>query len=285
MKQKVFSTLIASTMTLAIVAPQAQALTFTYSDKTEKIAPYIGFRPDFNVGPLNFSGGIGGTWELSSFVDPLPKSESFQNKLTNSISSGTLPSTKDLLDTQVFNFDGLLDLDANLGFNFKVADVAGLTTTVTPYLGWRHMFTATTGPSANDLINATSLEPSAFGEDLLKKSRNSNLGGLNYGGKVNVAFLNGLLSLYGVLGATTLMTGSMSENDVSTEIKTNGMTLPRLGAGAAVDLKLLRLYAGYEGVFLPNDLRLATELTNGTTTVHTFNVGFNIGFGPLGFGI
>lgn len=246
------STAFAALATFGL-APTAEAITITYSDKTQRVAPYFDFRGDYDLPfNLNVSGGLGFTPDLSSFVPPL------------AVSSGSGGS--DLLSQAIasIKWDVLFDLQLNAGYNFQLLaldlGIGKLSTTVTPYLGYRHMFT-TTG-------------------SLTSSPTNSQLMGMNYGGKVKVGLPLGF-SGYGYVGASTLFGGSIDQGSGSTAINTKGMTLPEFGLGAAWNLPVFNLasvYLGYRGFFLPSDLRLSNSLDNGTSLVHGLNGGINILF-------
>jgi hypothetical protein len=235
------------------IMPKAEAVTFTYSDKTQRIAPYFDFRGDYDLPfNLNISGSLGFTTDLASFVPPL------------AVSTGSGGS--DLLSQAISNlkWDALVDLQLNAGYNFQLLGldlgIGKLTTTLTPYAGYRHMFTSTGSITA--------------------APTNSQLMGLNYGAKVKVGLPLGFTG-YGFLGASTLMGGSLDQGGGAVAIDTKGMTLPEFGFGAAWNLPIFNLasvYLGYRGFFLPSDLRLSASLDNGTSLVHGLSAGFNILF-------
>ncbi|MGE3728542.1 MAG: hypothetical protein AB7I41_23530 [Candidatus Sericytochromatia bacterium] len=252
-----------SALTLALaaasfaLAPQAEAITITYSDKTQRVAPYFDFRGDYDLPfNLNVSGSLGFTPDLSSFVPPL------------AVSSGNTGS--DLLSQAIasIKWDTLFDLQLNAGYNLQLLGldigIGKISTTVTPYLGYRHMFTST-----GSLTSALTATPT-----------NSQLMGVNYGAKLKLGLPLGF-SGYGYVGASTLLGGSIDQGSGATPINTKNMTLPEFGLGAAWNLPIFNLasiYLGYRGFFLPSDLRLNSSLDNGTSLVHGLNGGINVLF-------
>ncbi|PIQ28386.1 hypothetical protein COW36_03850 [bacterium (Candidatus Blackallbacteria) CG17_big_fil_post_rev_8_21_14_2_50_48_46] len=244
-----FALLMASSFGL-----QAQALTFTYSDKTQRVAPYFDFRGDYDLPfNLNIAGSLGFTNDLSSFVSPL--SPGSGNAAGSDLLSQALSQIK---------WDALTDLQLNLGYNFNFVNldlgIGKVAATVTPYLGYRHMFTSTGSLSASPT--------------------NSQLMGVNYGARLKIGLPLGF-SGYGYLAASSLLSGSLDQGSGGTPIQTNGMVLPEFGAGAAWHLPILDLasiYLGYRGFFLPNDLRLSSSFTNGSSLVHGVSAGVNVLF-------
>ena len=230
---------------------EAEAITFTFSDKTKKVAPFFEFRGDYDLPfNINLSGGVGFAPDLSSFVVPLTGNDALGSDLSSRIA-------------QLISYDMLLDLDANLGYNFSLIGTdIGLNVILTPYAGYRHMFTFT--GQLND-SNATT---------------NTQSQGVNYGAKLKIGLPLGF-SGYGYAGATTLFGGSFEKGGDSQPLNTNNMTLPDFGAGVAWNLpffNLAHVYAGYRGFFLPNDLRLSANLTNGSSLINGVSAGFSVLF-------
>ncbi|MBT9548638.1 MAG: hypothetical protein IV090_24805 [Candidatus Sericytochromatia bacterium] len=263
MKKRIQNPILNQTLTLACASfaamatlgpvPQAEAVTITYSDKTQRIAPYFDFRGDYDLPfNLNVSGALGFTPDLSSFVPPL------------AVSTGSGGS--DLLSQAIasIKWDTLFDLQLNAGYNFQLLGldlgIGKISTTLTPYAGYRHMFTSTGSLTATPT--------------------NSQLMGMNYGAKLKLGLPLGF-SGYGYVGASTLFGGSIDQGSGATPINTKNMTLPEFGLGAAWNLPIFNLasvYLGYRGFFLPSDLRLSNSLDNGTSMVHGLNGGINILF-------
>lgn len=250
---KQIPTLLGATwLATSLPLQQAQALTVTYSDKTQRIAPYFDFRGDYDLPfNLNLSGSLGITPDLASFVPPL----------VSSGNAGADPLSQIL---GRLKWDTLADLQLNAGYNLNLFSLdlglGKLSTTLTPYLGYRHMFTSTGGLSTSPT--------------------NSQLMGINYGARVRVGLPLGF-SGYGYVGASSLVGGSIDQGSGSQPINTQGLVLPEFGAGASWHLPIIDLasvYLGYRGFFLPADLRLSNSLSNGSVLVHGLSAGVNVLF-------
>ena len=240
------------TFTIPSLTPTAKAITLTYSETTEKVAPWFDFKGDFNL-PFNLflKGGIGFAPDLSSFVNPLPASGS--NGIAGEID-------------RFINADILASGNLNLGYRFQLFDlnlgVGNLKANISPYAGYRHMYTFT---------------------GTLSEQTHTQLPGLHYGAQFNLGLPLGF-SGYAFAEATSLIDGSFEKGGVKETLKTNGTTLPGFGAGLNWQLPFVNLasaYIGYQGFFLPSDLRLSSSLSGDTTLVHGVSIGANI----LWFGI
>lgn len=241
-----------SLLTAHFTVPQAQALTITYSDKTQRIAPYFDFRGAYDL-PFNLhvSASLGITPDLASFVPPL-------------ISSGHTATDPLSQILSQLKWDTLVDLQLNAGYNFHLLHLdlglGSLSTTLTPYLGYRHMFTSTGG--------------------LGSAPTQSQLMGVNYGARLRVGLPLGF-SGYGYVGASSLFAGSIDQGSGNQPIDTKATILPEFGVGASWHLPVIDLasvYLGYRGFFLPADLRLGTSLSHGNILIHGLSAGVNVLF-------
>lgn len=252
MKQSVLWAALAVTLAVGL-APRAEAITFTYSEKTQRVAPYFEFKGEYDLPfNLNLSGHLGFAPDLSSFVTPIAQT------------SGTSNSDLASQIANLIRWDTMLDLNLNVGYNFRVLDVplgiGNVTTSLIPYVGYRHMWT--------------------FTGNLNNSSTNTQTAGLNYGLRLGVGLPLGF-SAYAFGGASSLLGGSFEQGGTSQALNPNGMVLPRYGVGAAWNMPFLNMasvYAGYTGFFLPQDLRLSPTYTNGSALVHGLSAGFNILF-------
>lgn len=244
MKKQLFGLILLGAFSLGL---PAQAITITYSDKTQKVAPYFDFRGSFDLPfNLNLNGGLGVAPDLASFISPLAAP-----------SSGT--SLADQI-SQYVKWDSLLDVNLNLGYRIRLFDGLGFSGTLMPYLGYRHLFTFT------GAFNGT--------------STNTQAQGVHYGGRFSLGLPLGF-SAYAFAEATTLFGGSFDQGDTHSALVTNSETLPGFGLGVNWQLPLLNLasaYAGYKGFFLPTDLRLDNQLDSGLTLINGFNFGLNFLF-------
>ncbi len=246
------SAVLASSLLLSF--QRAEALTLTYSDKTQRVAPYFDFRGDYDLPfNLNLSGSLGLTPDLASFVPPV-----------SGVAGGNVGA--DLISQALANlkYDVLADLQLNGGYNFRLLDlnlgIGQLSTSLIPYVGYRQMWTWSGG--------------------LTTTSGSSQLNGINYGAKVKVGLPLGF-SGYAYAGASTLLGGSQERGGDRQTLNTGGMMLPEFGAGAAWNLPLVNLasvYLGYRGWYLPADLRLNTDFKQGSLLVHGVSLGFNVLF-------
>lgn len=234
-------------------APQAKAVTLTYSEATQKIAPWFDFQGSFDL-PFNLflKGNVGLAPDLASFVNPLPASSG---------SSGLAAE----IDRWI-NFDVLASGNIDLGYRFNLVDlnlgIGKLQANISPYAGYKHMFTFT---------------------GTLNEQTYTQLPGIHYGTQVNVGLPLGF-SAYAFAEATSLLNGSFQKGGVSETLMANGTTLPGFGAGINWDLPFVKLasaYVGYKGFYLPEDLRLSSNLSGDTTLIH----GVSIGATLLWFGI
>lgn len=246
MKRRLFAMIACTCLVMQL---PAQAITLTYSDKTQKVAPYFDFRGSYDLPfNLNVNGFLGIAPDLSSFISPLPPSATR--------SGSDLPSQ---IASQI-KWDSLLDLNLNLGYKFKLFDVIGFSGTLMPYLGYRHMFT--------------------FTGDLNNNSTNTQAQGMHYGAR----FLLGLplgFSGFAYAEASTLLGGSFDQGSTHSAMNTHNVTLPGFGLGLNWQLPILNLasaYAGYKGFFLPTDLRLDNNLDSGISLVHGIDFGVNFLF-------
>lgn len=238
---------------MVITAPQAHAITLTYSEATQKIAPWFDFKGDFDL-PFNLfiKGNVGLAPDLASFVNPLPASSG---------SSGLAAEID-----RFINFDVLASGNIDLGYRFKLVDlnlgIGKLQANLSPYAGYKHMWTFT---------------------GTLNEQTYTQLPGIHYGTQLNVGLPLGF-SAYAFAEATSLLNGSFEKGGVSETLMANGTTLPGFGLGLNWDLPFVKLasaYVGYKGFYLPEDLRLSSNLSGDTTLIH----GVSIGATLLWFGI
>lgn len=238
---------------LSTLALPAQAITLTYSETTQKIAPWFDFQGRFAL-PFNLflQGNVGLAPDLASFVNPLP----------NQSNSSGLAAEID----RFINFDVLASGSLALGYRFDLFNlnlgIGSLQADLSPYAGYRHMWTFT---------------------GTLNSQTYSQLPGLHYGTQLNVGLPLGF-SAYAFAEATSLLNGTYETGGVSETLQANGTTLPGFGAGVNWELPFVKLataYVGYKGFFLPTDLRLSNSLSGDTTLVH----GVSIGASFLWFGI
>ncbi len=253
MKQRLLKSLLACcALSAPFFSAPAEAITFTYSETTQKIAPWFDFKGDFNL-PFNLfiKGGVGLAPDLSSFVNPLPASNS----------SGLAAEID-----RFINADILASGNLNLGYRFQLFDlnlgIGSVNANISPYAGYRHMYTFT---------------------GTLSEQTSTQLPGLHYGAQFNLGLPLGF-SGYAFAEATSLLNGSFERGGVQETLQANGTTLPGFGAGVNWQLPFVNLasaYIGYQGFFLPSDLRLSSSLSGDTTLVH----GVSIGASFLWFGI
>ncbi|MGV3526457.1 MAG: hypothetical protein ACO1RX_19725 [Candidatus Sericytochromatia bacterium] len=252
---KFSSALVVALLASISLAAAAEAVTLTYSDKTQRVAPYFEFRGSqdlpFN---LNINGSVGFAPDLSSFITPFPHSASTGNVLSDQINNWA-------------RWDNLVDANLNLGYRFQLFDVNALIGQVNghlmPYAGYRQLWTNT------GALNGDQLSTQA--------------GALHYGARFTLGLPLGFSGFaYGE--ASSLLSGSVSRNGMSEALATNGVTLPGYGVGVNWNFPFLNLasvYAGYRGFFLPEDLRLGNSLNGQLTLVH----GVSLGASVLWFGI
>lgn len=241
-------------LALSLFASSAQAVTLTYSDTTGKIAPWFEFKGDFDL-PFNLflNGHVGFAPDLSSFINPLPPGGS---------GSGTVAQQID----RFVKFDTLADANLNLGYRFRLFDLDALighiSGNISPYLGYRHIWTYT---------------------GTLNQQTFSQMPGLHYGAQFNLGLPLGF-SGYAYAEATSLLGGSIDQGSGSQSLDTHGVTLPGFGTGVNWELPFIDLasaYLGYRGFFLPSDLRQSNQLSGDISLVHGVSLGARI----LWFGI
>lgn len=250
-KAPLFTAICAASL---LLTPAAQAVTLTYSETTQKVAPWFKFEGDYNL-PFNLfvKGHVGFAPDLSSFINPLPASQSSSSGLAAEID-------------RFVNFDALADANLNLGYRFQLFDVDALVGhiqgNISPYAGYRHIWTFT-----GTLSNQTYTQ----------------MPGLHYGAQFNLGLPLGFTG-YAYGEATTLLGGSFEQGGVSQPLQSQGQTLPGFGVGVNWQLPFLNLasaYVGYNGFFLPTDLRKSATLSGEQTLVH----GVSLGASVLWFGI
>jgi hypothetical protein len=256
MKNRLFKSLASTLCVFSVMAtamPQAKAVTLTYSEATQKIAPWFDFQGNFDL-PFNLfiKGNVGLAPDLASFVNPLPASSG---------SSGLAAE----IDRYI-NFDVLASGNLDLGYRFNLLDlnlgIGKLQANLSPYAGYKHMWTFT---------------------GTLNEQTYTQLPGIHYGTQLNVGLPLGF-SAYAFAEATSLLNGSFQKGGVSETLMANGTTLPGFGVGLNWDLPFVKLasaYVGYKGFYLPEDLRLSSSLSGDTTLIH----GVSIGATLLWFGI
>lgn len=254
-----------------LLAQSAQAVQLTFSENTNQMGTII-----------RLGGGV-----------PLPANLSLNAGIgiaPNNLGSIIKPEKPDTSLLGI-KWDALLDLDLNIAYDWTIISaefgpLGEFKPTLSPYLGYRHMFTWTGQPEVS-----LSLNPSAA-----LKSFNTQLGGINAGLKFNLTLPLGF-SAYADGGATILTGGGFSGDfDVNItdkddkvlktvkegNINTNGTLLPHVGVGARWALPFLELaslYAGYNLLFLPDNLRYKTDTLSGKNSmVHSVNFGLNILF-------
>lgn len=247
--------LAASLSVLGLATPRpAEALTLTYSERTQRVAPYFEFRGGYDLPfNLNISGYGAFAPDLSSFVNPLPDSASTGNLLTDEIN-------------RLVRWDTLADVNLNLGYRFRLFDldamIGRINASLVPYAGYRQFWTFT---------------------GTLDSQTNTAAGGLHYGARFNLGLPLGF-SGFAYAEASTLLNGNYSQGGESQSLATNNTTLPGYGVGVNWSLPLLNMasvYAGYRGFFLPADLRQGPALSGDIELVH----GLSIGASLLWFGI
>jgi hypothetical protein len=237
-------------LTLGLIhTTAAQAVSFTYSEKTKKPAVIFNIRGGVPL-PLNLSinGGLEIIPSYASIVGP--------NKTTND-----------------FEHDFMGNIDLNLAYNFNLVNaqtpVGNFNPTLSPYVGYKHFFAYT--PSIN---LATITNPS---QSL------SNTGGINYGLMFSTNVPLGFY-VYADAGVTSMLNGSWSQwggnNDSKGSIDSNGLILPHFGVGASWSFfNLLTLRAGYNMTFIPDIRTPSAPLTNDSrATVHSLDVGLSFLF-------
>lgn len=241
----------ALSLPLLSLATPSQAITLTYSDKTQKVAPYFDFRGSYDLPfNLNVNGYVALAPDLSSFVTP-------------ELSNSTATSNSDIASQigAMIKWDTLADVNLNLGYKFALFDVLGFNASITPYLGYRQFWTFT--GNANN------------------QSTNTSAQGAHYGGRFNLGLPLGF-SAFAYAEASTLFAGSIETGGVSQPIVTNNLTLPGFGLGLNWQLPFVNLasaYVGYKGFFLPTDLRHSdTTFNNGISLVNGISFGFNVLF-------
>jgi hypothetical protein len=210
-------------------ATAAQAISFTYSEKTKENAVIFDIKGSANL-PFNLfvSGGIELMPSYANIVGANPKT-----------SAGTS-----------FSHDIMVNPELNLGYNFNLLNaqtvVGDFNPTLSPYVGYKHFFAYT--PSV-------SLSSSPFSSSL------SNAGGLNFGLRFSSSIPLGFF-VYADAGATSMLNGSWSTSGSSSDsgpISSNGLLLPHVGVGATFNLfNLLKLSAGYRLLYVP-DIRYKGE--------------------------
>lgn len=229
-----------------IYSSAAQALSFTYSDKTKKNTIIFDINGGTNL-PFNLYASAG--------VEILP----FYADIV-----GPNPVTKGISN------DFMVNPEINLGYNFNLFNaetiVGDFSPTLTPYVGYKHFFAYT--PSLS--LSSTPLSQSW-----------SNAGGINYGLRFSSSIPLGF-SVYADAGATSLLNGSWSQKNPNTSgtINANGLFLPHVGAGAKFNLfNLLTLSAGYKLLYIP-DIRTPNAPLNDAskTMVHSLDVGLSFLF-------
>lgn len=255
MKKTVYLVLSLSVLGISLGVAPAEALTITYSEKTQRPAPLLDFRAGYDLPfNLNINGKVAFAPDLSSFVAP---------PLANSGATGN--ALTDLINQQV-KWDALLDTNLNLGYRFELFDldvaIGHVQSSLMPYAGYRQYWTFT---------------------GTLSQQTNSSARGLHYGARWNLGLPLGF-SGYAYAEATTLMGGSFEQGGNSEELQTNGLTLPGYGVGVNWTLPILNaasVYAGYQGFFLPGDLRMSNSYNGSTELIHGISVGASL----LWFGI
>lgn len=233
-----------------------QAITITYSDKTQKVAPYFDFRGNYDLPfNLNINGYLGFAPDLSSFVSPIPGTSG-----SSASSSGDLAAQI----AQYVKWDSMLDLNLNLGYNVQLFDLDALighiSGKITPYAGYRHLFT--------------------FTGNLNNENTNTQAQGVHYGARFNLGLPLGF-SGFAYAEASTLFGGSFERAGASQALQANSLTLPGYGLGVNWALPFVNLasaYIGYKGFFLPADLRHDANLDSGIELVHGLSIGANILF-------
>lgn len=232
---------------LALAAP-SQAITITYSDKTQKVAPYFDFRGSYDLPfNLNINGYAAFAPDLSSFVTPIPTAGVSNSDIASQIGS-------------MIKWDTLADVNLNLGYRFALFDALGFSGTIMPYLGYRHFWT--------------------FTGDANGQNTNTSAQGAHYGGRFTLGLPLGF-SAYAYGEASTLFAGSFEQGGTTTPITTNSLTLPGFGLGVNWQLPFINLasaYVGYKGFFLPADLRRDATFDSGTELVNGFSFGLNFLF-------
>ena len=244
-------------------AQSAQAFQFTYSDSTKQPGAIINLRGGIPIPGLNISinGGLGiAPNNLGSIIKPEVESTSPVN----------------------INWDVLLDTDINVAYDWTIMNaelgvLGSFKPTLSPYLGYRHMFTWSGRPDVSVSLSANPLSVKAL-------SFNTQLKGVNFGLKLGSTFPLGF-SAYADAGATALIGGNYSgdfevNGKKEGSIDPKGNLLPRVGLGARWSfMELASLYAGYDLMFLPNDLRFQKDVLSGDKAmVHSLNLGFSLLF-------
>jgi hypothetical protein len=249
MKRLLFA--LALSLPLLSLAAPSQAITITYSDKTQKVAPYFDFRGNYDLPfNLNINGYAAFAPDLSSFVSPI-------------VSTSTGSDLASQIGAQI-KWDVLADTNLNLGYNIGIFDLdlllGHIKGSVTPYLGYRHMWTFTGNVNGNNT--------------------NTQAQGAHYGARFNLGLPLGF-SGFAYAEASTLFGGSFERDGVSQALVTNGTTLPGFGLGVNWQLPFINLasaYVGYRAFFLPANLRRDPVLDGKLEMVNGLSLGLNFLF-------
>jgi len=261
---------------LCLAQGTAEAIELTFSDNG--IGNVMRLRGGVPL-PFNFSlnAGIGGSFNLGAIVKLDPALTQTLDQTTSDLLAKTAPQVLGLVNQKL---DLLLDLDLNFAYNYTLVEVGmgplgEFKPTLSPYLGYRHMFTWLLKPEVNISTLSGSL-----------KKFNTQLGGINAGLNFNLTLPLGF-SAYADGGATFLTGGGFSGDfDVNSKkegnIDTKGTVLPHVGLGARWTMPFLEmasLYAGYNLLFLPDNLRYQTDTLSGKNSmIHSVNFGLSVLF-------
>lgn len=236
MKAFTYLTLSLAVLGSSLYTSRVEAITITYSDKTQKPAALLEFRGNYDLPfNLNINGYIAGAPDLASFISPI--------------------------NSAAFKWDMLADTNLNLGYRFQLFDIDAfighIQSSIMPYAGYRQYWTFTgdldgqTNSSASGLHYGARLNvglPLGLSGYAYAEASSLISGSFEQGGNAEPLQTNGLtLPGYG-LGLN--------------------WTLPILNAAS--------VYAGYRGFFLPGDLRMSNAYNGSMELIHGISIGASI---------
>lgn len=250
MKKYIKQSITLSLLLSFLYANQAQAVSISYSDKTQKTSLILDFKAGTNL-PFNF--GINGGLQI------MPSYSSLVGSLTN---TGTGDERASILTTG----------EINLLYNINLFDaktiVGEFNPTISPYLGYKHYFSYT----ATGGLSTSQLEPTSV---------TSNIGGINYGLRFSTNLPLGF-QVFAEGGATSLLKGSWNQSNPSNSgaVDGNSLLLPTASVGASFNLlNVLTLHAGYNLRYIPDIRTTSTPLSNDSKAlVHSLDVGLSFLF-------
>lgn len=243
MRKIILSSLV---LYLTLILP-ANAINISTSEKTKKSSVIFNFNLD---SPLILNFRLLGNVNIAPFYSELAgKLSDNQQELSLYASAGL-----------------------NLGYDIKLLDLntilGSLNPVLTPYIGYQHYFSNTSGLSLSTSGISTA-------------SINSNTNGLNLGLKLTSNLPLGFFA-YAEGGFTKLMSGSWSEvgSNNNNVINVNNSTLPYFGIGASWNIfNVLNLRAGYKMFILPDIRKPLLPLdSNSNIPIQNIDLGLNFLF-------